>query len=352
MKVRSLPALLLAALTLASAPAAWAQASSTVINSLERGGRLTWSTDLNDGIAVIEKATDLPAGPWSPILYDRLTAGTKQVALPYAPEPEHFYRIQTIVQPADPSLLLSLSFNNDFSQGTIFDLSGYANHGERYHTNHWPGTTNGPDGSPAGLFRIYYDNYGPGKKSGDYAAIVNPPELNNLEEATILAWAHFYQTPTGQVDHTATIIEAANTAVGGWGLGRVYSDNTRFWISGPGNTTIYAVRYPDATRTGNTGGWNHYAATFNRGAIQGFYNGTNFLSTNVPITKLIQAGKFMCVSCWNHGGTPEWDDNDGGYPNNAFMNGAIDDIRIYGRVLTPEEIKTIVDEARKAASGR
>lgn len=341
-------------LTLTLVLAAWAgfpsraQESAPVITSLERGGRLTWQTDLTNGIAVIEKSTELGSASWTPVLYDRISAGTRQVALPYAPEPQHFYRVEAIVQPKDPSLLLSLSFNNDFSQGTVFDLSGYANHGERYHTNHWPTTTTGPDGSQAGLFRVYYDGYGPGKKSGDYLAIVNPPELNNLEEATILAWAHYYRTPEGGIDHTATIIEAANTAVGGWGLGRVYSANTRFWISGTGNSTIYAVRFPDETRTGDTGGWNHYAVTFNRGAVKGYYNGTNLLSTNVPIAKLIQAGKFMCVSCWNHGGTPEWDDNDGGYPNNAFMNGAIDDVRIYGRILSAEEIKAIVDETRAA----
>jgi hypothetical protein len=45
-----------------------------------------------------------------------------------------------------------------------------------------------------------------------------------------------------------------------------------------------------------------------------------------------------------HVGTPEYDDETGNdYPNNGFHNGGLDQVRIYDRVLSPNEIVDIAN---------
>jgi len=61
----------------------------------------------------------------------------------------------------------------------------------------------------------------------------------------------------------------------------------------------------------------------------------------VSATALTAAGHYIGMSCWTFNATPELDLSVDGHPNNAWINGAVDDARIYNRVLSADEIRTL-----------
>jgi len=123
---------------------------------------------------------------------------------------------------------------------------------------------------------------------------------------------------------------------------------------------VEALKWPDATvdsAGGSAGGvWHHYAWTFTNGLFRGYLNGTNFPTTasapsqrgsnTVPLTALtMDINGWLAIGCKTHFTspipyeTPEFGDDL--YPNHGWMNGHIDDIRIYNRVLTDSEIHAV-----------
>jgi hypothetical protein len=110
------------------------------------------------------------------------------------------------------------------------------------------------------------------------------------------------------------------------------------------------LNFPENGFNGNTTNWHHYAATFSAGTVVLYFDGQP-VSTNVlpVVTQLTlsqspsRAYDWIGIGANPHVGTPELENETGeDYPNNGWMNGVIDDVRIYNRALVAGEIEAIV----------
>lgn len=267
-------------------------------------------------------------------------------------------------------LLVWLTFEDSFADGKLDDASGNARHAWRYgrpnSPTNWPaqvaaasspGRTNAT--GYAGEFRWYQDGWGYYGKSGDYAGITtNLNALTNMSRATIALWARYYSatriSPSFDYseDQNASLLSTgtASGTPGTWKLGRWYSGETYFTVLTSGNFTYdRSLKFPDAAYSskGDTLKWNHYAVTFDSGRVAAYFNGR--LLTNVTMTvTALKLGRFPHAPFWlgigtdTHAGTPPLEDESGeDYPNHGWFNGVMDDVRIYGRVLSASEIASI-----------
>lgn len=203
--------------------------------------------------------------------------------------------------------------------------------------------------------------------------------LSNMNTFTVMCWARYNAASrTDRIgadssdDNYATLLSGgsfANSDPGSWHLGRYgqvsWLNNTRFIIQTNGSSTgsFGAVsdpvfgsagkviwNFPDrgTDNDGDTTNWYHYAFTFTNGLGISYFNGqpygTNDVSANVTTLMLGQgpsnrAYDWVGVGVFTHVGTPEFDDETGtDYPNNGWMNGGIDQVRIYSRALSYQEI--------------
>ncbi|MGZ5528698.1 MAG: golvesin C-terminal-like domain-containing protein, partial [Limisphaerales bacterium] len=307
---------------------------------------LHWTNPVQGNLSVIERSTNV-AGPWTPFFYDWGTNGMLTTVIPASSDPSTFYRIGVRTNIPDPSLIMHLPFDNAFSNGVVLDISGHGNNGLRYGKpccpTNWPTSTVGPDGSQAAEFHWYIDGYGLYGKSGDYVGIPFSPTLTNLSQATICAWVHYYTAYQGDInnDHNDSILDAGKDTPGAWNFGRNYSDHTFFSIwEGPDNE-VEALAFPDSAPDGNTGGWHYYSVTFSNGIVKGYFDGSLFQTTSVPVAALTMAGYYISIAGWTFNATPQMDLSVDEYPNNAWMNGAVDDVRIYNRALGDAEVNAL-----------
>jgi len=337
------------------------QAQTPMINSLLPGTELSWSGGQGNRAAAIQIATNLFSPDWSTVKYDLATNGTRRVILPATDSPASFYRVAVLNTPPDSNLVLHLTFENDFSplsgvtNGVLVDNSGYDNHGWSYplagtNVYRFPTLTEGPDGGPAGDFRMYYDGYGKYGRSGDHVVIPMSPSFSALTNATIMAWARYYRedyfpdSPRFELVQNCTILNAYyQGAPWSWTLGRNYSPSTVFTVLDPLVGDLSVVTFPDLASSrdkgGDTGGWNHYAVTFNNGVFRGYYNGQDLGQTAIIRTNVLLASRYyIALGCWNFGRAPSSGTYTAGYPNAGWMYGAIDDVRIYKSVLSTQEI--------------
>ncbi|HXG48226.1 MAG TPA: LamG-like jellyroll fold domain-containing protein [Methylomirabilota bacterium] len=316
--------------------------------TFDRTGQLSWRSQTNVGITVLERSTHGTQGPWTPLFYHFATNEPFTVILTSLNRPASFYRIRQQIDPPDTNLILHLTFDNDFEPGVVLDSSGYGNHGLRYGRpccpTNWPTTTQGPDGSQAALFRWYADGYGRYGRSGDYIGIPNKPIFENLTNFTVTAWARFFAAYDGnyQSDHNSTIFNSGNAVPGVWFLGRNFSDYMSFTVYTNTTDSIRILSFPDrSTPDGDTFRWNHYAVTFDRGEVRGFFNGLCFRTNFIPVQALTSAGYYTGIGVWTFNRTPAMDLDEDLHPNNGWINGTLDDLRIYRRTLANEEIESL-----------
>jgi len=345
-----------------------AQAQSPLINSLSRNGQLSWTYGYNSNtnqLARIETSTNLASGAWTPfyhdfvstnlslplrrlpVAYDAPTNSLRTVRVPTNQSPVAFFRVAVQKNVPDPSLVLHLTFNNDFSRGIILDSSGYGNHGLRYGPTNWPSVTLGPDGtSQAAEFHVFPDNDPTYFGIGDYVSVLGSPSLGNLSRATIAVWAHYYAGEGGSYasDSRATLMDTAYGAdIGSWSLGRENDDLTSFFVYTFVNSGA-VMYFPDAAPTGDTGGWHNYVITFDGAIIRGYFDGKQVgsISSLGQMTQLRIGGAdadYIALGTWAHGGTPQYRDDQ--YPNCCWMHGAIGDTRIYNRAFSSNEVSAL-----------
>jgi hypothetical protein len=320
-------------------------AQSPQILSLSPDGTVVWTNPVPGNLAIFERSTNVAGGDWEPFFYDWGTNGLLTTHLPWATSgASTFYRVGVRTNTPDPSLVMHLSFDNDFPAGTVLDLSGHGNHGRRYgrpgFPTNWPSITSGPDGSQAAEFRYYYDGYGTYGRSGDYIGIPASSNFTNMPQATISAWAHYYASPDNNVnyDHNSALLNSGQQVPGTWLLGRLYSSNTRFVIELGPSSAVSALSFPDTSPTGNSTNWHLYTVTFSNGLVRGFWDGKHFATTTVPVSTLTMAGTYIGVSCWTFNVSPELNLAIDQNPNNAWINGRVDDLRIYSRALSEDEV--------------
>jgi hypothetical protein len=249
----------------------------------------------------------------------------------------------------DPSLVLYLPFDNDFpNTGLILDVSGYGNHALRYSLTNWPSPISGPDGSVAGGFH----RVGTFEGGGDYAGIpwtTNSP-FYSLTNGTVLVWAYYTTNSYG----ASTIIDGSSyyNFPGSWFLGRDYSYSTRFDVYVPGGGFVRTVVFPDDSSNSNfdSGGWHYYGITWDGTSFKGYFDGSAISATSqAGIPALVLGGDswahWIAIGCMTHDGTPQIDGD--GYPNNGWIDGGIDDIRIYNRALSASEILGLYHSTKK-----
>lgn len=325
---------------------AYAQNEGPAIHSLQNG-QLGWTNPITGTVSYIQRSTNLASGSWSTIFYEWATNGTILTPLPASSAGRSFYRILVQTNAPDPSLIMHLSFDNNFPAGTVLDVSGHHNHGRRYgrpgYPTNWPSMTLGPDGSQAAEFHWYQDGYGLYGKSGDYIGIPYSPSFTNLTQATICVWVHYYRSLNGDInnDHNSSILDTGKDVAGAFNFGRIYSDQTLFTVwTGPASTTD-GLAFPDHSPDGESGGWHFYSATFDRGTLRGYFDGVPFQQSQIPVSALTMAGYYIAIAGWTFNATPEMDLSVDGHPNNAWINGAVDDLRIYNRALSPAEMQSL-----------
>jgi hypothetical protein len=327
-----------------------------VISGLTPGDRLSWDDGTTNGIAVVEWSENLEEALWSPVFYDPATNTTRTVQLPQRPGATGFYRIQLRSEPSDPSLLAHFTFDSELSTGLLLDSSGQGNHAyavPRFGSiTNWPKPITGVDGGRGGLFQYYYDGWSLGR-SGDYAAITDLAPFRNLTNATVAVWIYYHEAPGGNylADANATAVSAGYAVTGSWDLGRTSSDYTRLTIyTNNGTSGHVRLNWPDRSHQtgGDSGGWHHYAFTFSQGTVRLYYDGAFLRESVLPLESLSVANHFLGIGCKTHNGDPQLEEGTDIYPNHGWLNGRLDDIRIYRRELSADEIAAVYAMATEA----
>jgi hypothetical protein len=309
------------------------------IVSFAPDGTLSWENDSTNGILQLQASFDLGLG-WKTIFYAPATNQPGAVRFSSHTGTSRFFRLRLQSTPADESLRLHLPFENDLSTGLALDVSGHNNNGYRYNADLWPKPVAGINGLQAASFQSYAstDPLFP-LGMGDYVAVLPSPDLDRLTNGTVMVWAH-YQTNSY---HNAALVDAGySTRAGSWSLGRVSQMQTTLTLTRADSGQYKEISYPDVTGTnGDTGDWHHYCFTFNGSIIEGYFDGKKIgQAAQFPYyPELTLAGYFIGIGTRHHLGTPQWGDDP--YPNNGWMIGKIDDVRIYNRYMTASEIGAI-----------
>jgi hypothetical protein len=193
---------------------------------------------------------------------------------------------------------------NEGSGSNVTDSSGNGNTGTLNTNVTW--TSAGKFGNAVSFNR-----------SVNYVSVVNNPSLNPSNGITVMAWVYPVQAVAGQ-----NIVEkGANSQY------RLRYDPNNFWFV-YSNGSSYEIISSNTNLPLST--WSHVAVTFDgSGKISKiYYNGNLVNSLNSNFTSL---------------GTTTDQLTMGGESFNEYFNGTIDEVRIWNRALTAEEIKADFD---------
>ncbi len=216
-----------------------------------------------------------------------------------------------VVQPALSQVVDGLVAYWDFNEGsgnTAKDMSGNGHDGELVGDAQW--TNDGYFGGG-----IVFDG------AGDEVNIPFHADLNQ-EVFTICAWANVADGGTG---HRAVISSRADFPQRGFIFYCTPANTWQFWI-GAGPNHWKSAQGPDVT----VDDWDHLAGTYANGNHRFYVNGEFAAEQKFEIVVnpeeelLIGAGANETA---NH---------------NYFFNGTIDEVQIYNRVLTDDEIATVM----------
>jgi hypothetical protein len=173
-----------------------------------------------------------------------------------------------------------------------------------------------------------------------------------LTNATFSVWARF----DSNVDNGMYILDNGyNSALTGtkssnsWTFGRLSSSYLKFLTYPASGGALSIVNWPtDVVRSGGstpdytTTNFHLYTVTIdciNNRAIA-YYDGNLYMTNVVGVPWLRVYGcatqQWLCVGAMAHNGTPQWGDDT--YPNSAYFCGRMDDLRIYNRTLSSNEV--------------
>jgi len=204
----------------------------------------------------------------------------------------------------DVSQVLYLPFDHDDGPYAR-DRSGYSNHGTIYGPIRVAGKIGGA---------LSFDGV------DDYveAANISPPAF------TLLAWAKFHVLPK-EAPSTGTwpeIIGQTRDPYLGYLIGgRFYDNKIRFRL-GDGSTW-YEIRGPVI----EVGTWYHVAGVFDGSTMELFVNGVSYGTLPAAISHTTDPLEIGAEHAWF----------------NTFLDGVIDEVRIYNRALSLSEIKRLMD---------
>jgi hypothetical protein len=269
-------------------------------------------------------------------------------------------------------LLVLLCFDEEWTTNTyVTDFSGQGNHAYMFgNPTNAPTYTNAPlrvatsttpgrtgDTGYAGEFDWFNDGYGEYGKSGRYLAITNQADFEGLGAMTVMCWARYYAphpTLDFSSDGNAVLVSGsiAQGTLGSWAMGRynfnLVANETRMVIVTNSPTGQGKFGVPENGYEGNTTNWAHYAFTFDNGTLVTYFNGSPYATNTVAPTTLTLSQSpsrpydWIGIGANPHVGSPMLEDETGNdYPNNGWMNGVIDDVRIYSRALVAGEVEAI-----------
>lgn len=261
----------------------------------------------------------------------------------------------------DSSLKLHLDFDEDFTAGKVLDVSGNGNHAWRFQPTNWITGAQGLMGSAAQFTTNGVMANDPGNvyPLSTYLGVTNLSGISDMAKATISVWAKFDPNRDPAIrlldnGFNATYAFSPSGASNSWALARNY-DSVFSFIFYPGSggiTNLITFPHEVIQDQGSninfgTANWNLYTVTVDCPANQiiGYFNGTPFqtntLAAGAPSIRIYGTAnqRWLCIGAMSHDGTPAWGDD--AYPNDGFMEGKMDDVRIYNRALSSGEVKNL-----------
>ena len=207
---------------------------------------------------------------------------------------------------------------NEGGGDIAYDLSGYGNHGTLNGMAFPPTTASGWNPGRDGV-GLMFDG------SNDYVDCGNDPSLNITDAITIEAWIKMVSTSTDGM----IVAKWGTFADTQWSyFSRVDVTNPRFGFSADGATTCGIKTYTDLTIVQNR--WHHVVSTWRKidGTMRAYLDGVASSQIANCSNNLFISSKPVSI---------------GRDSDNAVhhFNGSIDQVRIYNRALTADEIQQL-----------
>lgn len=286
----------------------------------------------------------------------------------------------------DTNWIVWLRFTNDFSAsgGKLVDSTGTGHDFYRIGLTNNPYPTNFPTSVSAtnwlggrtnkvAKFRESFIQAPDPREAfefGTWAALTNISAFTNATQFTLTAWV---AVDSDRNNYSAMVMDAGNNWPGCWGFGRWFSfpptnnfgfrittdfsggnwNQTNFWF--PNSQQLYANQ------------WHFYGITFNAGAVNLYFDGTNCGSGDVsafvtalsiwPSSQNEDSTQpyfpWIAFGCRTHDGNPAiWNwANVTDYPNNGWGSFGADDVRMFTEALTPAQILDIYNQSNSGGGG-
>jgi hypothetical protein len=171
--------------------------------------------------------------------------------------------------------------------------------------------------------------------SNDYINLGNPSSLQLTGAMTVSAWVYDDKSPT-QLTYGRVISKFGSSPQRGWELNKDYSPLSYFFAISSNGTTMFNVSYP--VQPDDSHKWIHWVGVYEPGVALRLYKNGTLVNSN---TTSIPASQFNSSQNVNIGRWPT-----AGADTNGYWLGKIDDVRIYNRALSPDEIKRLYNMGR------
>jgi hypothetical protein len=222
------------------------------------------------------------------------------------------------------NMILHITFNN--WGGATNALDSTTNHCDAAlfgSSTNWPTPGIGPDGGNAAHIG-----------DSQYFGITNVSPIRNMTQGTVAVWAK-RDNNSGVYSY---ILDCGFTypATNGWTLGNDTGNPTKLNVTDQGNVRQTVLTFADYQNTA----WHHYAFTWAGTNCIGYFDGLPFQTNAMPSSVLtLDPADWLAVGTMQHNGTPQWGDD--AYPNAAWLDGLVTDIRIYNTVLSASELLNV-----------
>ncbi len=247
-------------------------------------------------------------------------------------------------------LVLRLNFEGYTpSSGIVSDKSGTGNDGAcNYSLGQCPVIGTGPDNSTAARF---FGAYPDAANDGNYVSVSKTSSLSNLTSGTVSVWARYANISPDRVEFILDSYQKTGEnpdhsdigTPGTWYIGRNYYQNNSLWAFNNSGSRVQLISFPDSSvytqQQSGTAGWHQYAFTWDGTNVKGYYDGALISTTPQTNFSYFTLGNYLALGASGHNSLPETGTQK--YPNHGFINGYLDEIRIYNRALSSAEISSL-----------
>ena len=249
----------------------------------------------------------------------------------------------------DPSLLVHLDFDENFSSGQVLDVTGNGHHGWCFNPTNWITATQGVFGSVGGFWQtnsVLLDPPSTYLPVSQYFGITNLTGIKYLTNATVSVWVNFrYNTPDiiwviSNGYDASYLYDSSGT--NGWDFAKIYSSSMQFIVYPLPGGYDTVLTWP----TPADSNYHLYTATVDCTANRAvaYYDGLAVQTNTVGMPFLQIYGcpspRWLCVGKSVHQMPPGPLVYGGDYAS-GFFEGRIDDLRIYNRALSPAEAQSL-----------